>query len=67
MREYAGVLQAKGDMLTQKPQACTRLPGTPLLFKVRVLKENNRNLESAKRAQNRLTPPHLEPRTDTPF
>ena len=46
----------KGDMLTQKPQA----PG--LLFKVRVLKEN-RNLESAKRAQHRLTltpPPRAE-------
>ena len=25
-------------MQTQKPPACTRLAGTPLLFKVRVLK-----------------------------
>ncbi len=31
---YAGVLQTKGNMPTQKPPACTRLAGTPLLFKV---------------------------------
>ena len=75
---HAGVLQAKGNM----SPACTRLAGTPLLSKVRVLKastknpgltpftppsrtqqpesraskQSNRNLESTKRAQNRLTP-----------
>ena len=35
---HAGLLQTKGNMPTQKPPACTRLAGTPLLFKVRVLK-----------------------------
>ena len=35
---HAGVLQTKDNMPTQKPPACTHLAGTPLLFKVRVLK-----------------------------
>ena len=29
-------------MQTQKPPACTRLAGTPLLFKVRVLKASTK-------------------------
>ena len=40
---HAGVLQTKGDMLTQKPPAGTRLAGTPLLFKVRALKASTKN------------------------
>ena len=39
----AGVLQAKGNMPTQKPPAGTRLAGTPLLFKVRVLEASTKN------------------------
>ena len=75
------MLQAKVNMPTQKPPACTRLAGTPLLFKVRVLKASTKNpgltpwtpphghsnlkVELQTKA-TALTPP-LEPRTDTPF
>ena len=37
------MLQAKGNMPTQKPPAGTRLAGTPLLFKVRVLKATTKS------------------------
>ena len=63
---HAGVLQAKGNMPTQKPPACTRLAGTPLLFKVRVLKASTKNPGLIP-----LTPPHghsnrkVEPQTKT--
>ena len=40
---HAGLLQTQGNMPTQKPPACTRLAGTPLLFKVRVLKASTKN------------------------
>ena len=47
----AGVLQTKANMLAQKPPPCTRLAGTPLPFKVRVLKASAKN-------PGPLTPPH---------
>ena len=59
-------LQTKGNMPTQKPPACTRLAGTPLLFKVRVPKASTKNP-----GLTPLTPPHgrsnlkVEPQTKT--
>ena len=40
---HARVRQTKGNMPTQKPPAGTRLAGTPLLFKVRVLKATTKS------------------------
>ena len=54
--------KTKGNMPTQKPPAGTRLAGTPVLFKVRVLEAGTKN-------PGPLTPPHghrnlkVEPQT----